>query len=469
MRDVGITILPEFFQNEGVEAVLDNVVARAGATAIATSPYVMEPSPEGQGSREPPADAGAGKVRLLDRPLWGRRELWVRTAPSYAPDDRLYAGLRYQPAAPTALTEREGGVVAAAIRAARQRGLQTQLQVQAAIPPGYRVQFGGPVEEDRPALPDGQSPGGRVDNNGSLASPHVLAYTQALLRDLARAYPEVDAIRIDWPEYPPYSFDSVFFDFSGHAATAMTAMGFDVERMRRDVAALRIRLARHAAEGRLGGGDAWSLLVRDMADLPGSLDWLNAKARIVTQFIASCQEALREESGGRIALMPQAFPHPFALLSGFDYAAVARLGVPAIGSKLYTMHWPMMVRVHGEEIAALAQDADRNRLGADIGSFFDLSERPGDYGALDGVNYPEPDERHPAGAKSQARKIRTAQAQAGDVPVYAFAHGYGPLDDMRERCAIAFEAARGRIWMNRYAYLSDAKLDAIGSVTGAGR
>lgn len=40
---------------------------------------------------------------------------------------------------------------------------------------------------------------------------------------------------------------------------------------------------------------------------------------------------------------------------------------------------------------------------------------------------------------------------------------------MRERCAIAFEAARGRIWMNRYAYLSDAKLDAIGSVTGAGR
>jgi hypothetical protein len=37
-------------------------------------------------------------VRLLDRPLWGKRELFVSTAPSYTPDLRLYRGLRYQPA-----------------------------------------------------------------------------------------------------------------------------------------------------------------------------------------------------------------------------------------------------------------------------------------------------------------------------------------------------------------------------------
>ena len=174
MRDVGITIMPEFFQNEGVDAVLDNVVRRAGATAVATSPYVMEPARPEEGSREPPADAGAGKVRLLDRLLWGRRELWVRTAPSYAPDLSLYSGLRYQPARPDDLTSRDGDVVAKAVRSAKARGLQVQLQVQAAIPPGYRVQFGGPLDEDRPRLPDGSSPGERVDNNGSLASPHVL-------------------------------------------------------------------------------------------------------------------------------------------------------------------------------------------------------------------------------------------------------------------------------------------------------
>jgi hypothetical protein len=205
-RHVGITVLPEYFQNEGVGRVLDNIQRRAGATAIATSPYVMRPVADGDGSREPPIDAGAGAVRILDRPLWGRRDLWVRTSPSYEPDLRHYDGLRYRPAEADAHTRKDGGIVAEALQQAKARGFETHLQVQAAIPPGYRVQFGGPVTEDRPCLPDGTSPVGRVDNNGSLASPHVLAYTQALIRDLAVAYPDADVLRIDWPEYPPYSY-----------------------------------------------------------------------------------------------------------------------------------------------------------------------------------------------------------------------------------------------------------------------
>jgi hypothetical protein len=119
---------------------------------------------------------------------------------------RHYDGLRYRPAEADAHTRKDGGIVAEALQQAKARGFETHLQVQAAIPPGYRVQFGGPVTEDRPCLPDGTSPVGRVDNNGSLASPHVLAYTQALIRDLAVAYPDADVLRIDWPEYPPYSY-----------------------------------------------------------------------------------------------------------------------------------------------------------------------------------------------------------------------------------------------------------------------
>jgi hypothetical protein len=41
------------------------------------------------------------------------------------------------------------------------------------------------------------------------------------------------------------------------------------------------------------------------------------------------------------------------------------------------------------------------------------------------------------------------------------------LEDVRARVALAFAAAGGRLWVNRYGYLSDAKLDAIGEVTGA--
>ena len=36
--------MPEFYQTEGIDAVLDNVVHKAGATAVATSPYVMAPA-----------------------------------------------------------------------------------------------------------------------------------------------------------------------------------------------------------------------------------------------------------------------------------------------------------------------------------------------------------------------------------------------------------------------------------------
>ena len=107
-RFLGITVMPEYVQSEGIDRVLDNIAGRAGASAVATSPYVMAPADEKTGSREPPIDAGAGSVRLLDRPLWGKRELFVSTAPSYAPDVRLYRGLRYQPAAPDGLTRRQG-------------------------------------------------------------------------------------------------------------------------------------------------------------------------------------------------------------------------------------------------------------------------------------------------------------------------------------------------------------------------
>ena len=82
---LGVTVMPEWFDCERVEPVLDRVQA-LGATAIATSPYVLEPARDGEGGREPPVDAGAGRVRPLDRALFGRHELWVSTAPAFEHD-----------------------------------------------------------------------------------------------------------------------------------------------------------------------------------------------------------------------------------------------------------------------------------------------------------------------------------------------------------------------------------------------
>jgi hypothetical protein len=462
---LGITVMPEYIQTEGIEPLLDNLIDRAGVTAVATSPYVMAPTDERTGVREPPADAEAGKVRLLDRPLWGRRELFVRSAPSFSPDRSLYEGLRYQPAEADALTAAEGGVVERFIEAAKARGLEVQLQVQAAIPPGYRVQFGGAKEDDLACLPDGQPLGARVDKNGSLASPHILAYGCALIRDLVRAYPAIDVLRVDWPEYPPYSFASLFSDFSGHAEVAAGELGFDFAAMRHDALALydtvRGGLRDADLEGWLAPDGGRYVLLRQLATRPGILEWLRFKAALVARLLATYRATLNEASGGRIRFLPHAFPPPWSLLSGFDYRA-ASAHCDGIGVKLYTMHWPMMLRGYGDALLAANPGLSDALLARCLTRWWDVRDDDGPE-RVDGFRYPEPDEAHAVGAVAQARKIHQAQAEAR-VPVYAFAHGYGPEDDVAARMGVAWQASGGRMWVNRYGYLSDAKLDALGAL-----
>jgi hypothetical protein len=465
-RVVGVTVMPEFFQVEGVGRVLDNLQRRAGVTAIATSPYVMAPAPDGGGAREPPIDAGAGSVRLLDRPLWGKRELSVRTAPSWTPDAALYRGLRYRPPTPDELTAREGHVVADAIGEAKRRGLTVLLQVQAAIPPGTRVQFGGPVEEDRPRLPDGSTPAVRVDNNASLASPHVHDYARALVADLARAYPAADGLRIDWPEYPPYSLDSAFFDFGPHAGAAAARLGFDFAAMREAAGALRAKLLGGLTPADLG---AWTerdggrfRLLQALVDRPALGQWLAFKAELGRSVLLTFSEALRAAAPGKL-LVPGAFPPPWTAVSGFSFARAAPLA-DAIMVKLFTMHWAMMVRAWGDALAAANPAiAGHPALPRALAALFDVVDDSGPDRLAD-WRYPEPDEPHPVGRHAQTRKLRAAQAEAGSTPVIALAHGYGPVGDFARRAATAWEAARGGIWVNRYGYLADAKLDALGAV-----
>ncbi|MBK9168457.1 MAG: hypothetical protein IPM24_13445 [Bryobacterales bacterium] len=466
-RFLGITVMPEYIQTETAEGVLDRLAA-AGVNAVTTSPYLMEEATEAEGSREPPADAGAGGVRLLDRPLWGKRELFVRTAPSFAPDPRLYRGLRYQPSPASELTRREGRVIHEFIRGAQARHMKVYLQVQAAIPPGYRVQFGGPSEEDRARLPDGRIPPRRLANNGSLASPEIRRYTEALLRDLLRVYPDVDGLRVDWPEYPPYFLDDVFLDFSPHAEAAAKRMGYDSAAMRRAAGALYRKL-----HGGLTNADleAWTdpdggrhNLLRALADEPSLAAWLRFKADLVANLLAGFRQAMNEAGGGTKELLPNAFPPPLTIASGMDFARIAQ-HVSGASVKLYTMHWPMMLRFWGDALREANPAVDPGRLVRALVRWFDLADDAG-FPRLEDYTYPGPETAHPVGAAAQARKIRQAQREAsGRLPVYVLAHGYGPLADFRARLDVAWRSSGGRMWINRYAYLNDAKLDAVREVT----
>lgn len=464
-RFVGITVMPEYIQSEGIDGVLRSL-ERAGATAVATSPYVMEPADEKTGSREPPADAGAGNVRLLDRPLWGRRELFVRTAPSFTPDTRLYQGLRYQPVQPDALSRRSGPLVGDFVKAAKSAGLQVYLQCQAAIPPGYRVQFGGGTDEDQPRLPDGRVPPRRVDRNGSLASEQVRRYTQALIADLFRAYPEVDGFRPDWPEYPPYLLDSLFLDFSAPAVSAAARLGFEPERLRRDALADWRKL-----HGGLTNRDLELLLTDDggrfgllslVRSARGVAALCQLKAELADELLSGFREALTKAAGAGKKLVPNAFPPPFTAVSGFDFGRAARHSA-AISVKLYTMHWPMMLRFYGDALRTANPGLSSELLAAVLVRLMDIDEKP--LGGVERYSYPDPDVPHPVSAGALERKIRQAQIAAGpSVPVIALAHGYGPEADFAARLRTAWNAAGGRVWLNRYGYLSDEKLALIGKI-----
>lgn len=464
-RFLGVTVLPEYIQVEGIDKVLDNLVGM-GATAVATSPYVMEPADAKTGGREPPDDAGAGQVRLLDRPLWGRRELFVRTAPAFTPAVKLYTGLRYQPAAPTELTRKHGPLVRDFLRAAQAKHLKVYLQVQAAIPPGYRVQFGGPREDDRPRLPDGRVPPRRLANNGSLASLHVRAYAQALIRDLCQAYPDLDGLRVDWPEYPPYFLDDVFLDFGEPAQAAAARLGFEFDRMRRAAGDLYRTLHGRLTDAHLApwvepdGGR--SVLLRRLADRPGLADWVRFKATLVEELLAGFRKVLTEAGGAHKELMPNAFPPPFTLASGMDFARAARHSA-ALSVKLYTMHWPMILRFYGDALRKANPKLSDKVLVRALVRWLDIADDDG-LPRLEDYGYPDPDVPHPVGAKAQARKIAEAQAEAGMVPVYALAHAYGPLDDMRARLRVAWQASRHGVWINRYGYMSDDKIRAVAEV-----
>ena len=78
--------------------------------------------------------------------------------------------------------------------------------------------------------------------------------------------------------------------------------------------------------------------------------------------------------------------------------------------------------------------------------------------------YPPPDVPHPVGPQAQTRKIREAQRDAGHTPVYTLIHGYGPPADFRSRCEAGWNASKHGAWVNRYAYLTDEKLETIGQV-----
>lgn len=147
---------------------------------------------------------------------------------------------------------------------ARKRGLAVFMDIMAASPPAYRVQFSGAQDDDLCLGVDGFPHEQRVDRNASLASPHVGEYMQVLLKELAVRYPDVNGFRLDWPEYPPYDLTSAMFDFNPSALKLMRDAGHDSDEVR-NAAYAWVRSARQIAQSR--ASDGAQALVEGLAPL----------------------------------------------------------------------------------------------------------------------------------------------------------------------------------------------------------
>ena len=463
-RTLGITVLADFILSEGVDAVLGSL-DRAGATAVALNPTVTTAAADGEGSWQPPSDAGASP-RLFDRPLFGRRELWVRSGPSYTPDVALYADSPYAPRAANDLTAAHGDVIDTFIDAAVDRGLEVWLQVSGQTAPGMR-------DEDRPLRPDGLPPE-RMADTGCLASPGIRAYLRAYVHDLLQRYPKVTGFRPDWPEYPCYKLDEAFQDFSPHVRRWALERGWAFDDIQREVGALYAHL-----HGRLTNDDLALFAAGDrgaglalLRRYPGVFEWLRLKSSLSVDMVRHWRDAIDAAGGaGRYKLSANAFMPPLTLLTGFDFAGAGAF-CDAASPKLYTMHWTVMVDFWGRQLLAHNAGLDERLLVHALAQLFDLgSSAPGDTPPADTLrdyHYPEPDEPHPVSEAAQLRRIAQArQLAGGSMAVTPLVHGYGPHDDFAQRFALVAGSEADGAWINRYGYLSDAKLDSIGRLWAA--
>jgi hypothetical protein len=460
-RFLGITVLGDFILSEGAEAVLENL-RRVGATAVACNPTVTVPAPEGSGSFQPPADAGSSP-RVFDRPLWGRHSLWVRSGPSYRPNADFYRGSPYGPRQVNDLTDEYGASIGRFIDAAVDSGLKVYFQIGAAQPSKLR-------DDDRPRLPSGRCPSGRMADTASLASEAVRAYNRAYVHDLLAAYPQISGFRPDWPEYPCYTLDEVFQDFSPHVQTWAEERGFDYERIRRQVGELYEYL-----HGRLTNDDLRAFAGPDrgnyavvtlLSRFPAVGEWLRLKAALSVDLLQHWRTIINEAGGSDRELSANAFMPPYSALTGFDFIGAAGC-CHSIAPKLYTMHWSLMVKFWGDVLLEANSGLEERLVVQTLVNLMDLADSAAGHAQMAEYGYPNPDEPHPVPDAPQQRKIALARSltnSGGAAAVYPLVHGYGPPDDFRRRLQLVADSAADGVWINRYGYLSDEKLAAIEAV-----
>ena len=171
--------------------VFDNI-EYAGASAIAVDPWLQRPTEAETGSRMPDLHID-GHERLLTRPMWGKRELYVESFLAFEPNRSLYENAGYYPNWQPLPEGLNANLPHEMIDEAKRRGMQAHMGVGPFIPPDAR-------EADRPVIINGSHPQPPlIARNVCLNSPSGQHYALAVIEDI-RGYIISDVIV--WPPKP---------------------------------------------------------------------------------------------------------------------------------------------------------------------------------------------------------------------------------------------------------------------------
>lgn len=469
----GIVLTPAEIASEGLDVVLDNV-ARTGATAISTSLGVLVPGRPGDGVREPPLDI-AGQARILDRPLWGQRELLIKAYEPHEPDPANWEGLAYAPPK-VAPPEHRRDVAREIITAARARGLAAHIQVSPyTLPgaPGGQSTASGHGQgnlADRPVRIDGSIAERAVAGHGCLNNPRVRALGRARLREAIRHYADVDGIFLDWAEYTCYLLEDCFTCFCPSCRTAATEAGYDWDRIERDTRAFWDRL-HHLTPGNLRRATDtadWPFIVGGgLLAAPGIAALLRFKAATVRAAIAELRAVLDAAGCQSVPLEVNGFAPPWSLVTGMAYGEIGQVA-SATRCKLFTFHWPLITRWWSESLLAWNPTLDEDAVIRAVTAALDLPA-PGNARSLrlDDFHMPTPTEPHPITPDALTRKLNQAVALAGNgAPCQAYVHSYRPADEFAATLAAASASNAHGCWVQRYGYLSDEKLAILRDAWG---
>jgi hypothetical protein len=194
----------------------------------------------------------------------------------------------------------------------------------------------------------------------------------------------------------------------------------------------------------------------------GMEELLSFKAESVRDAAAELRRTLDEAGASGVTLGLNGFAPPWSHITGLDYQRVYE-AVQATRCKLFTFHWPMIVRWWSETLLAWNPGLDEQAVLRAVQGVLDLSPPPDEHRrTLAEYGMPRPDEPHPIAMEALTRKIDAAVGMAGLAGkaerCLAYVHSYRPAAEFRRVLeAVLASEARG-CWIQRYGYLSDEKL-----------